>query len=192
MTRAESSRTRRVSALSSAAILLAIVLVILLVAGGRAASADPNPRTVVKTTIATWRRSLFRAARQDPTTRFRNFSRAEFMGRLRVAAKQYGFQIVRVEMLHPQQYAPLIVLRTANKLRLAHAAEAIRERLNPQLGISKGIAVTAFEGLAIEAQDNHGRPYFITFDNWRGGPGYVSGGQWAASPGLYPLPDMIR
>ncbi len=132
-----------------------------------------------------WERELRRRAQADPTTRFPNLDPSVLRRRLRLAANRHDFQVVSVRVLRPRQLAPKIVVRTTHYLELAQATGRILARLDPKEPTSDDRTGWRYEGFYFEAQDEHGVPFLIVDNFWRGkGPG---GGQWARSEGLYPF-----
>ena len=101
-----------------------------------------------------------------------------FRRRLVDAADRWHFRVVDGRYLHPLQGAPLIVVRTADPLRLAHAAGAIRAFLEGPASAFR------FEGFYFEAEDAHGRPAFALANAFRG---TYQGSQWARSERLFPF-----
>jgi hypothetical protein len=85
--------------------------------------------------------------------------------------------------LHACQSAPLIYLRTAHPRQLALELPVLEKRLDRVA--TNGRAGWAFEGLLIDASDASGKPIITIWNHVRA---EVAGGQWAASPDLYPFP----
>ncbi len=132
-----------------------------------------------------WEHEIQSRARRYPEKRFANPSRDELMGELRVLAQKNAFEIVSVRLLTPRQRAPKIVVRTKHYLDLAHATPAILRRLDPRAAAPEDSQGWRYEGFYFEAQDEHGIPFLIAFNFWRGASG--GGGQWARSEPLYPF-----
>jgi len=133
---------------------------------------------------AQWVTEITRRAREDPSQRFANLPARQLRLRLAEAASRYHFTVKKVQLLHPRQVAPLIIIQTRRYLALAHAVPAIENSLDPHAGHSDQ-ASWAFEGFLLEAQDERGVPFLDAFNFVRGsGPG---GGQWARSDPLYPF-----
>jgi hypothetical protein len=131
-----------------------------------------------------WVAEITRRARADPSKRFANLPARQLRLRLAEAASRYHFTVKKVQLLHPRQVAPLVVIQTRHYLAVAHAVPAIENSLDPQTGHSDR-AGWAFEGFLLEAQDERGVPFLGIFNFMRGsGPG---GGQWARSDQLYPF-----
>lgn len=83
----------------------------------------------------------------------------------------------------------MIVVRTATPFRLARAAGAIRQLLDP-VGESKRfqLGAWAYEGFYFEAKDASGRAAFA-FANAERGTGV--GSQWARCERLYPFVHSV-
>jgi hypothetical protein len=105
---------------------------------------------------------------------------------LRTAARLYGFRIVSVQMLHPLQGAPVIVIRSDREQAIAPATRKIVTLFNPYHPTSADPAGTAYEGYFLVAEDSHGIPYLASWNQSRAP--HVGGGEWAASENLYPFP----
>lgn len=162
-------------------------------------------------TIAGWETELLRGALQDalcanggpplssagrPQTdgvsdpsypfgqRFPNPTPAVFEQRVRLVGRQFGFRLVSLRLLHPDQLAPLLVIRTSRTRKaFVHELPTIMRLLDPSRPGAHTSAVT-FEGFYLEAEDASG-PFVSVFNAYRG---EVMGGQWAANPCLYPHP----
>lgn len=133
---------------------------------------------------AQWVAEIMRRARQDPSERFANLSARELRGRLAELATRYHFTVKQIQLLHPRQVAPLLIIQTRRYLAFAHAVPAIEKSLDPHLGHDDRTG-WAFEGFFLEAQDERGVPFLAVSNFMRGsGPG---GGQWARSDQLYPF-----
>jgi len=138
----------------------------------------------VRAVRAQWLAEITRRAGEDPSQPFANLSAQQLRLRLAKAAARYHFTVKKVELLHPRQLAPLIIVRTRRYLALAHAVPAIENALDPYTGHGDQTR-WAFEGFLLEAQDERGVPFLDVFNFERGsGPG---GGQWARSDQLYPF-----
>jgi hypothetical protein len=131
-----------------------------------------------------WEHEIQARARRYPEKRFANPSKDELMGDLRALAQKNDFEIVSVRLLARRQRAPKIVVRTKHYLDLAHVTPAILRRLDPRVGAPEDSQGWRYEGFYFEAQDEHGIPFLIAFNFWRGASG--RGGQWARSEPLYP------
>jgi hypothetical protein len=146
-----------------------------------ALSAESHAAKVVKS----WRSNLRERALADPRTRFPNLSRATLAARLRHAAARYDFQVVKLEMLHPRQSAPLVVIQAKNKSALSSSTPAILKLIDPKARTNNTRTGWAYEGFLFEALDSHGVPFLIAFNHWRGPHG--GRGQWASKRSLYPF-----
>jgi hypothetical protein len=131
-----------------------------------------------------WRANLRSGALSAPTRRFRNPSRATLDARLRQAASRYQFTVVEVQILHPRQQAPFVVVETEDKHALAASTAAILHLIDPKARTDDDRTGWAYEGFLFGARDSHGVPFLATFNWWRGA--HTDGGQWAADPSLYP------
>ena len=155
-----------------------------------ATPAGLGTRTVAPTTRAAaiekmWRANLRSGAFAAPTNRFRNLAPATFNVRLRQAASRYHFTVVKVQILHPRQQAPLVVVETEDKHALAASTAAVLHLIDPKARSNDDRTGWAYEGFLFEARDSHGVPFLATFNWWRGP--HAGGGQWAADPSLYPF-----
>lgn len=113
--------------------------------------------------------------------RFPNPSPAAFRQRVAVVGKRFGFEVVSLRLLRPEQIAPLLIVRTSRK-RSKFSAEVPRilQLLSPSSG---DYPAETFEGFFFAAEDAKG-PFVLTENVSRG---IVYGGQWAASENLYPF-----
>jgi hypothetical protein len=106
--------------------------------------------------------------------RFRNPSPASFRARVARVGHRFGFHVVSLRLLHPDQIAPLLIVRTSRD-RNAFADNVLKildtlDPANPKPG--------AFEGFFFAAEDAHG-PFVISQDVRRAGPedsGYAANG----------------
>ena len=156
-------------------------------------SLDGGPKRVVtdaaaahdvRAVHAQWLTEITRRAGEDPGQRFANLPAQQLRLRLAKAAARYHFTVKKVQLLHPRQVAPLIIIQTRRYLAFAQTVPAIENSLDPHTGHSDQ-AGWAFEGFLLEAQDERGVPFLDVFNFERGsGPG---GGQWARSDQLYPF-----
>ena len=115
--------------------------------------------------------------------RFPNPSPAVFRRRVALVAKRFGFHVVSLRLLHPEQRAPLLVVRT-NRPRADFSQDVpmILSILDPTSHTRDRTAET-FEGFFFAVEDSGG--LFLSTENvFRG---EVQGGQWAASESLYPF-----
>ncbi|MDX6481839.1 MAG: hypothetical protein QOG85_2349 [Gaiellaceae bacterium] len=119
--------------------------------------------------------------------RFPNPSPAEFRHRVALVGKRFGFRVVSLRLLRPEQLAPVLVVKT-NRPRKAFAkkVEKIMSLLDPASSAANRTALT-FEGFFFAAEDAHGRPFLFTEGISRG---EGEGGEWAANRCLYPSPPI--
>jgi hypothetical protein len=129
-----------------------------------------------------WLRDLRAAARSGSDWVFPNPSRSTLVGRLERQVRAHQFQVVSLEMFHPRQVAPLIVVRTAHSLALARATVSVLQGLDPNWG--RGEPSELYEGLYFVALDKKGVPLFSTSEVIRG---RSQGSVWARSDALYPV-----
>jgi hypothetical protein len=156
-------------------------------AASTAATATSSPRSAVAQAKRQWLREVRTSAKTgNRATIFPSPGRALLVQRLRRAQRLYGFQIVRVKMLHPLQIVPVIVIRSDRKRAIARATLAIIALFDPRHVTKRNPSGYAYEAYFFEAQDRHGVPYLATFNHWR--PPHVGGGEWAAREDLYPFP----
>jgi hypothetical protein len=177
--------------MTRASLLLLLSLIALggsmLAASQTARATKPPPKTVVARAKADWLRTVRASAKTgDRAARFPSPSRAVLIRRLRQSQRRYGFQIVGVKMFHPLGAAPVVVIRSDQKLAIAHATPAIVARFDPRHVTKQNSSGYAYEAYFFEARDAHGVPYLATFNHWR--PPHVGGGQWAKNESLYPFP----
>jgi hypothetical protein len=122
----------------------------------------------------------------DRATTFPSPSRTVLMRRLRKAERLYGLRVVSVQMLHPLQNAPSIVISSNRKRFVARATAKIVDLFDPRRVTRANPSGYAYEGYFFVAQTTGGVPYLATFNHWR--VPHVGGGEWAASESLYPFP----
>jgi hypothetical protein len=149
------------------------------------AAARP-PTATVATILTTWWSDLRIGAIVDPNQRFPNPSPQTLISRLRVASRRYHFTVVVVEIAHPRQAAPLVIVKTADKRALATSTGEILRLIDPRTPARDDRRGWAYEGFFFEARDRHGVPFLIVHNDWRGP--HAGGGQWASNPTLYPAP----
>ena len=135
-----------------------------------------------RTARGQWLLALRAAARSGSDWVFPNPSRSTLLRRLERQARAHHFQVVSLEMLHPRQLAPVIVVQTSHPIALAHATVSILEGLDPNYG--RGEPSELYEGLYFAALDASGVPLFSASEVVRGG---YEGGTWARSKDLYPV-----
>lgn len=175
---------------------LLLVLLPLAVVGGvlgglairhSGSSSTATPRSFVALIERQWRSQLRAGAMSDRARRFPSPSKAVLLARLGQAQRRYGFDVVKVEILHPLQAAPLVVIRASDRQAIARATPAILRLLDPKRTTGDDRTGWAYEGFLFEAQDRNGVPFLAVFNHWRGRD--AGGGQWAADETLYPFPQ---
>lgn len=118
--------------------------------------------------------------------RFPNPSPAAFRKRVALVGRRYGFRVVSLRLLRPEQIAPLLVVETRrDRKAFAHDVPAIMGLLNPTSHARNQTAMT-FEGFLFAAEDAKG-PFLVTQYVDRG---EAEGGEWAANNCLYPFPVL--
>jgi hypothetical protein len=132
-----------------------------------------------------WRANLRSGALADPKQHFPNLPPATFNARLWLAGSRYHFTVVSVQVLHPRQAAPFVIVAAKDKHALASSAAAILHLIDPKARTNDDRTGWAYEGFLFEARDSYGAPFLATFNSWRGP--HAGGGQWAADPSLYPF-----
>jgi len=151
------------------------------------ATAAVSPSQAIAQAKAEWLKEMRASAKSgDRSAKFPSPSRAILMQRLHKAEKLYGFRVVSVQMLHPLQSAPVIVIRADDKQSIAHATPKIINLFDPRHPTTANPSGYAYEGYFLIAQTVSGVPYLSTFNHWRAP--HVGGGEWAADPSLYPFP----
>jgi len=155
-------------------------------ASGVGSAGTPSPTARAEAIVKTWRANLRAGARTDPKRHFSNPSRTTLTSRLRLAAHRYRFTVVKIEILHPRQAAPLVVVQAENKHALASSVRAILHLVDPKARTGDDRTGWAYKGFLFEARDSHGVPFLAIFNWWRGQ--HAGGGQWASDPSLYPFP----
>jgi hypothetical protein len=173
-------------------------------------SGHPSPTQSLTTNIAGWEAELVGGALRDDfcnaggaplvtwsgagggfaergfalEQRFPNPSPAPFRKRVALVGRRYGFRIVSLRLLRPEQIAPLLVVRTSRgRKAFAHDVPAIMGLLNPT-SRARGQTAMTFEGFLFAAEDAKG-PFLETQYVDRG---ESEGGEWAANNCLYPFP----
>jgi hypothetical protein len=118
--------------------------------------------------------------------RFPTPSPAAFRKRVALVGQRYGFRVVSLRLLHPEQLAPVLVVKTTRPRRaFAKDVEKIVSLLAPVSSTNHRTALT-FEGFFFAAEDSRG-PFLFTQGVNRG---EGEGGEWAASWCLYPSPPL--
>jgi hypothetical protein len=118
-------------------------------------ASSPSPAARVEAIVKMWRANLRSGALVDPKRHFPNPSRATLTSRLRLAAGRFHFTVVKVEILHPRQAAPLVVIQARDKHALATATGAILHLIDPKARTSDDRTGWAYEGFLFEARDSH-------------------------------------
>lgn len=159
-----------------------------LLAGSAATSvaATRPPTATAAKILDTWWSDLRAGAAVDPTRRFPNPAPETLISRVRAAARRYHFTVVVVEIAHPRQAAPLVIVKTTDKRALANSTGAILRLIDPRTPTDDDREGWAYEGFMFEARDRHGVPLLVVHNHWRGP--HAGGGQWASIPHLYPFP----
>ena len=135
-----------------------------------------------------WQRQLRIRAREAPNQVFKNPSSNSLRSAVRSEARSNHFRVVSLQLLRPRQLAPKIVVQTTHYLSLARAAPSILTKLDPRSPAADDSKGWAYEGFYFEAVDEHGVPFMIVSNFWRGANG--GGGQFARSEALYPYPHL--
>jgi hypothetical protein len=176
-------------------LLVAVVAMVLL--GGGAAGTVVALRSVSGLTPASkgidmaaieqsWHSNLQLGARVNPAERFSSPSKAVLLRRLRLAASRYHFTLVKVQVTHPRQAAPLVVVETSDEQALSASTPAILRLVDPRARTNNDRTGWAYEGFLFEARNTKGVPFLATFNWWRN-PNSAGGGQAASSQRLYPF-----
>jgi hypothetical protein len=155
---------------------------------GRSSSRElgaTSPAQAAAHVVRQWRADLLSSALADPKRHFASPSRSTLLKGLRVEAARNNFKVVRVQLLHPRQVAPLVIVKAADKRALAAATTAILRRIDPKARTGDDRTGWAYEGFLFEALDSDGVPFLVVFNNWRGL--HAGGGQWASDPSLFPF-----
>jgi hypothetical protein len=145
-------------------------------------------RRAGRTTLANWKRELRKGARQRPTKRFQNLAPDELRARIARAADRYDFEVASLELLRPRQLAPQVIVSTRHYLRLARATAGILRVIDPHMRTGDDRTGWLFEGFYLRAEDEHGVPFLVAYNFWRGQSG--GGGEWARSDRLFPFPHL--
>jgi hypothetical protein len=116
--------------------------------------------------------------------RFPNPTPAAFRHRVALVGRRFGFHVASLRLLRPEQFAPLLIVRTSRPRKaLVKEVGAIMTLLNPtsfaphlhRVGLT-------FEGFFFAAEDARG-PFFYSLETDRSG-GW--GSDWAAGRCLFP------
>jgi len=116
--------------------------------------------------------------------RFPTPSPAAFRRRVALVGRRFGFRVVTLRLLRPEQIAPLLVVETSRSRKsFAHEVPRIMSLLDPVSSSGQRTAQT-FEGFLFAAEDAKGP--FLDVESSSRGEG--EGGEWAANQCLYPYP----
>jgi hypothetical protein len=178
-------RDKRIVVTLALAALIVVAVTVALVSPTASAS-SPSPAARARAIVKMWRANVRAGALADPKRHFANPSLATLTSRLRLTANRYHFTVVKVEILHPRQAAPFVVIRATDKHALASSTGAILRLIDPKAPTNDDRTGWAYEGFLFVARDSHGVPFLATFNWWRGP--HAGGGQWASDPSLYPYP----
>ena len=118
--------------------------------------------------------------------RFPNPTPAAFRHRVALVGRRYGFHVVSLRLLRPEQLAPVLVVKTTRPRKaFVKDVGAIMSLLAPASSAGHRTALT-FEGFFFAAEYARG-PFLFTQGVSRG---EGEGGEWAANPCLYPYPHL--
>lgn len=95
------------------------------------------------------------------------------------------FTVLSLNVVRPRQLAPEVVVLTTHYVEVAEATRLILLRVDPKASTGDDRTGWRYEGFFFQAEDEHGVPFLIAFNFWRGGGG--GGGQWARSDRLFPF-----
>jgi hypothetical protein len=119
--------------------------------------------------------------------RFPNPTPAAFQSRVALVGKRFGFKVVSLRLLRPEQIAPLLIVKTSrDRHKFAHDVDKIMSLLNPVSSAGNRTAET-FEGFFFAAEDAKGRPFLFVNGSSRG---QGEGGEWAVNRCLYASPPI--
>ncbi len=118
--------------------------------------------------------------------RFPNPSPSAFRARVDLIGRKFGFHVVSLRLLRPEQIAPLLVVQTDRpRKNFVNDVPAIVSLLNPETTEGNKSAAT-FEALFFEARDSKGP--FVAVDNISRGE--TEGGEWSWSRNVYPYSHL--
>lgn len=118
--------------------------------------------------------------------RFPNPSPAAFRQHVMLVGRRYGFHIASLNLLKPQQLAPLLIVDTnRNRKAFVHDMPKIVSLLDPTNNAGHRTADT-FEGFLLAAEDSHGP--FAEMESLSRGE--AEGGEWSWNPCVYPYPTI--
>jgi hypothetical protein len=174
---------------SAAVVLLAGLLASLLIASpssGAGSGRAPAAQAGVAKLVSLWRSDLRRGAVADPSEPFADPSRAWLIARIEKTARRANFELVKVEMLHPLQGAPLIVTQwpagTDASPLAPQSAVHVLESFIPTSTSPPGGKAPVYEGSFVEALTDRGIPFWAGSVSSRGLP---RGRSWAADKALF-------
>lgn len=144
-----------------------------------------SPSTRVQALEESWLSHLRSGAAAAPGEKFANLAATELRRRVGLMSRRYGFQTLRIEIHHPRQAAPLVVIEARDRSALAAATPAILKFIDPKAPTGDDRTGWAFEGFFFEVRDQKGVPFIAVFNWWRGP--HAGGGQWASRPNLLPF-----
>ena len=151
--------------------------------------APPSPawraRRAANSAYGVWNAALRSGAAADPRTSFPNPPATLLRGRLRTAARRYGFRVTQLYVKWPRQQAPHVVVSASHPRSFARTVPAILRLLDPKLDTGDDRKGWAYEGFYLEARDRWDTPFLVVFNHWRGR--HAGGGQWARSANLRPF-----
>jgi hypothetical protein len=103
-------------------------------------------------------------------------------------SREYHFTVDTVKVLQPKRYAPVVVIRIANKHELSKAKPAILRPIDPKRPNKDDRIGWAYEAFFFEAQEENGTPFLAVFNHWR--EPHAGGGQWASESSLPPFKQL--
>jgi hypothetical protein len=117
--------------------------------------------------------------------RYPNPSAWEFRKRVELVGRRYGFRVVSLRLLRPEQLAPLLIVETTRpRPAFAASVSGIMSLLDPSVRAGRRTAET-FEGFYFEARNAQG-PFLSTSYTRRGGG--MGGSEWSLNGCFYPYP----
>lgn len=151
---------------------------------------DEQMASTARAAYGSWRGELRRRVRLSPQPRYVNLRQQVFRRRLSALARRYGFGVERFAYIRVRQgqFAPRVIVRTRNYLRLVRAIPAIEDRLDPSWRRGGQRTHVRFEGFYFQGNDERGVPFVGAYDMLRGQ--HSGGGQFARSEPLYPYAHL--
>jgi hypothetical protein len=134
--------------------------------------------------ISAWKSELLAAVGPDSDVAFPTPSRDILEERLADAASEFGFRVLKVELIPAPDGAPLVIVESTHAEQFSRDTPAIFQLLDPKMDIGEDWNGWDYEGFFLGAQDEQGEPFLAVFNFWRA----HGGGQWARSEELYPFP----